>query len=645
MRSANWAIAAVLGVVAAMAPGAVAKPAPFEAKIAVGKPTLRCDTAGSGRGRVAVGVTVRLARARGTRLATHRHDVSARVRILSGKRRLATGARRTFAFAPARGGDRAAAIRRRPGKRFPFAFWVQLGKRDSAAVRAAAGARGCQRAKRRLRVEVVARQALTRSRAWPKRRPGKRRKVRPSSAAAHARASVTAAQAAPVATTAVQTSDQLIMVGADLVYLTSAGALSIPAYAGKRVAPADLVTLPGPSDPVNAASAYDNIGMSCYGVFLSAELGRYVNETGCASDSLNDSDAPSSAAVGDFNGDGKPDLLAGPTNGGTVQLMQYPYCCSATVGTNGSGDVAAVAAGSFLTDGLLDVATAQSSPALLSGQGDVTTTISNSVVQGSMGAWPTFNPGYGYGLNYPGGGSLAGKGNHISAAGLAVADFNLDGHPDMATATTDCDAGSDGECGSLSGSVATFINSGDFSNPNGGSLFGDSTDYNPVGGGGGSLDLTVNDVASADFNGDGWPDLASVYTGTNSSNSGVSVQLNQYATQQMGVDAGFTGGYVVVSGSALGNATDVVAADVNADGQLDLVAVTQSALVFLINETPKDSATPRFTIGQLFSPPGGSVSGSPAFGNFGVASLAAQTGAFATSSASWQLALFQQLTD
>lgn len=635
MRNAAWAVVAVLFVATATVPSAAAaKSSPFEAKIAVGKPTLRCDTGGSGRGRVAVGVTVRYSRVHGKRLAKRRHDVSTRVRVFAGKRRLATGTQRTFAFAPPRDGRVGKAIRRKAGKRFPFTFWVQFDKRESAAIRAAVGARGCKRAKQRLRVEVRARQALTRSSAWPKRRPGKRS---PS-------ASLAQASQPPVATTAVQTSDQLIMVGGDLVYLNSAGSLSIPAYAGKRVASAELVTLPGPSDPVDTTSTYDNIGMGCYGVFLSAELGRYTNETDCPSGS-NNADSPSSAAVGDFNGDGKPDLAAGTNNGTTVQLMQYPFCCSMTVGTNGSGRVEAVGAGSFLSDGLLDVATAQASPALVSGQGDVTTTISNSLVTNELGTWPTFNPGYGYGLNYPGGGSLAGKGNHASAAGLAVADYNLDGHPDMATATTDCDAGQDGECGSLSGSVATFINSGNFSNPNGGSLFGDSTDYNPVGGGEGSLDMSVNDVVSADFNADGWPDLASVYTGTNAANSGVSVQINGYETQQMGIDNGFTGGQTIVSGSSLQSATDLVATDVNADGQLDIVAVTQSTLLFLINETPKDSTTARFTIGQVFSPPGGNASGTPAFGDFNIAAMAVQTGAFGTNSSSWQLALFQQTTN
>ena len=160
---------------------------------------------------------------------------------------------------------------------------------------------------------------------------------------------------------------------------------------------------------------------------------------------------PTDVQVGDFNGDGIPDLVTGSIYGSTLAILLG----------NGDGtfttkstllDVDSLAAvGDFNGDGILDVATYSH---VLLGNGDGTFTAKSTL-----------------GVGGP----------------LAVGDFNGDGIPDLAVTNPECD-----DCGSF---VNILLGKGD------GTFTAKST-----------LDVGGVGIAVGDFNGDGITDLAEPYT-------------------------------------------------------------------------------------------------------------------------------------
>jgi hypothetical protein len=175
---------------------------------------------------------------------------------------------------------------------------------------------------------------------------------------------------------------------------------------------------------------------------------------------------PSSVAIGDLNGDGKPDLVATNSNSSTV---------SALLG-NGDGTFGAktdfgvgsypssVAIGDLNGDGRPDLAVANSNSSAVSvlfGNGDGTFSASIAVETG------------------------------IGATSVAIGDLNGDGHPDLAVANN---YGS----GAPGGTVSVLLG-------NGNGTFGVKTDY----GTGGSAGF----AAIGDLNEDGKPDLVTANGG------------------------------------------------------------------------------------------------------------------------------------
>jgi predicted NUDIX family NTP pyrophosphohydrolase len=182
---------------------------------------------------------------------------------------------------------------------------------------------------------------------------------------------------------------------------------------------------------------------------------------------------PRSVAVGDFNGDGIPDLAVANEGSGNVSVLLG----------NGDGSFQApqnfaagtyprsVAVGDFNGDGIPDLAVANE------GSDDVSVLLGNG--DGSFQAAQSF---------------AAGRG----PVSVAVGDFNGDGIPDLAVANN---------FSSGSGTVSVLLGNGDGS-------FQAAASY-PVG-------SSPWSVAVGDFNGDGFPDLAV----NNETSNDVSILLN-----------------------------------------------------------------------------------------------------------------------
>jgi|GEM_PF-1521414 len=220
---------------------------------------------------------------------------------------------------------------------------------------------------------------------------------------------------------------------------------------------------------------------------------------------------PASIAVGDFNGDGKLDLAVALLGTGTVSVLlgNGDGTFQSAVGYNVQSSPASVAVGDFNADGKLDIAVANvvsGSVSILLGNGDGTF---QAAVNYPVGTSPTF---------------------------LLVADLNKDGKPDLAVAN----AGSS--------QVSILVGKGD-------GTFQTAVNYSTALGG--------SSIAVGDFNGDGKLDLAV----TDSFSGNVSVLLgNGDATFQTAVN------YVVQS-----NPTSIAVNDLNGDGKPDLVVTNESS--------------------------------------------------------------------
>jgi hypothetical protein len=273
---------------------------------------------------------------------------------------------------------------------------------------------------------------------------------------------------------------------------------------------------------------------------------------------------PECVAVGDFNGDGKADLAIANSGDGTVSVLLNTTAPGATApsfalpGTFAAGFmVAYVAVGDFNGDGKADLAIANS------GSGTVSVllnTTSPGATTPSFALPQTFATG-------------------SNPSSVAVGDFNGDGKPDLVTANYNS-----------TGGVSVLLNT----TPPGASFpsFAPQVTF--------AAGTESRSVAVADLNGDGKPDLA--VADYSFSSGAVSVLLN--TTSPGAAAPSFALPSTVGTGS---NPFAVTVGDFNGDGQPDLVTTSPfnspnlGTVSVLLSTTPPGATAPSFALPRTFA--------------------------------------------
>ena len=279
---------------------------------------------------------------------------------------------------------------------------------------------------------------------------------------------------------------------------------------------------------------------------------------------------PYSIAAADVNGDGRPDLLTannGTNSAGVLLNTTAPggatpsFAPVATFFTSSGASPQSIAAADVNGDGRPDLLTANSNA-------DETRVLLNVTAAGA--ATPSFAPAVAFST---GGGSRP--------TGIAAADVNGDGRPDLLTANNDAVA------------VGVRLNTAaaGAARPAFGPLasFATGSGYGP------------RSIAAADVNGDGRPDLLTANPVANAATVLLNVTAAGAATPS------FAPAAVFATGSS-SRPYGVVAADVNGDGRPDLLTANYSgnAVGVLLNTTAAGATAVTFAPVAVFSSGSGS---------------------------------------
>jgi hypothetical protein len=247
-------------------------------------------------------------------------------------------------------------------------------------------------------------------------------------------------------------------------------------------------------------------GNNTIGIFLGNGDGTFQNQTPYAAGSH-----PSSVAVGDFNNDGILDLAVADYSGGlgsvSILLGVGDGTFQAAVSYSAGNSPYSVAVADFNNDGKLDLVVANAFGY------DISVLLGNG--NGTFQSQNTY--------------AVQGSNNHVW--GVTVADFDEDGHPDIAVTTDQ--------------NVEVFLGNGNGTFQSPGTYGGDNTPYA---------------ITTGDFNGDGHIDLAV----TNTNSRDLSVLLGKG-------DGTFAS---TVNYSTSISPQSVAVGDFNGDGRPDLAVVT-----------------------------------------------------------------------
>jgi hypothetical protein len=261
---------------------------------------------------------------------------------------------------------------------------------------------------------------------------------------------------------------------------------------------------------------------------------------------------PNAVAVADFNGDGKPDLVAPNRNdNGPTGNRVYLNITAAGAATPAFSAPAAAASGQFP----FSVTTADTN-----GDGRIDIVNANNNTTGSAGTSVVINT-TAFNAATAGFGPL----NPFTAAAnptaVTSADVNADHRPDLITANQ-------------GGTDAVLINT----TPTGAAI---PTFSGPTLLSAGSTPISIT---AADLNSDGRPDLV------NGGGTAITVDLN--TTAPTGTAADFAGPFPFAIGRTV---SSVATADLNGDGRPDVVTSNRtSGNSVLVNTTPPGAGTPTF---------------------------------------------------